>query len=102
LYSFPGWARGLEGVTGGKPGPVGTGWGPLGGAVLSLGWWGALGLERSIVWAGGVSGVEDDGWPSLLTSMASSLSQEASDGSASEGRRASGRRGGIGLCQHSL
>jgi len=55
-----------------------------------------------MVWAGGASGVEGAGRPSLPTSMASSLSEEASDSSSSEGAGASGWGGGTGLAPHVL
>ena len=80
----------LEEVTGGKPWPVGTGWDPLGGAVASGECWRALGVERSMGWAGGASEVAGAGRPSSPTSMASSISEEASDSSSSEGEGASG------------
>jgi len=79
--------EGLEGVTGGGPRPVGAGWDPLGGAGASLDWWRGLGVEGSIVQAGGASGVVGAGRPSLPTSMASSLSEEMSDSSLSKGGR---------------
>jgi len=82
--------KGLEGVTGGRPWPVGAGWDPLQGAGASLDCWRGLGVERSIVWAGGASGVVGAGRPSSLTSMTSSLSEEASDSSSSEGEGALG------------
>jgi len=82
--------KGLEGVTSGGAWPVGAGWDPLGGAGASLVCWRGLGVERSMVWPEGASGVEGAGWPSLPTSMASSLSGEASDSSSSEGGGASG------------
>ena len=47
-------------------------------------------MERSKVWAGGASGVEGAGRPSSRTSMASSLSEKASDTSSSEGAAGSG------------
>jgi len=43
-----------------------------------------------MVWVGGASGVEGAREPSSPTSVASSLSEEASDGSLSEGAGASG------------
>ena len=55
-----------------------------------------------MAWAEGASGVEGAGWPSSPTSMASSLLEEASDSSSSEGEGASGCGGGIGLALHSL
>jgi len=82
--------KGLEGVTGGGRWPVGTGWDPLGRVGASLHCWRGLGVERSIVWAGGALGVVGAGRPSLPPSMASSLSEEASDKSLSEGGGASG------------
>jgi len=69
---------------------VGASWDPLGGAGASLVCWRGLGVERSMVWVEGASGVEGAGWPSSPTSMASSLSEEASDSSLSEGGGASG------------
>jgi len=62
---------------------VGAGWDPLGGASRDP--WGGLGVERWMGWAGGVSGVAGSGRLSWPTSMASSLSEEASDSSSSEG-----------------
>ena len=81
------WAEpaGLEGVTGGRPVQVGAGWDPLGGTGASQDCWRGLGVERSMGKADGASGVEGAGRPSSLTSMASSLSEEASDSSSSEG-----------------
>jgi len=66
---------------------AGTRWG---GAVASLDWWRGLGVERSIVWGGGASGVEGAGPPSSPTSMASSMLKEASECASSEGAAASG------------
>ena len=48
------------------------------------------------------SGAVGAGWPSSPTSMASSLWEEVSDSSPSEGGRASCRGGGTGLALHSL
>jgi len=56
---------------------------------VSFDWRTGLGVERSTVWAGGALGVEGVGWPSSPTSMACSLSEEASDSSWSEGAGAS-------------
>jgi len=53
-------------------------------------------------WAEGASGVAGAGRPSWPISMASSLSEEASDSSSSEGGGASGWGGGTGLALHSL
>ena len=69
---------------------MGAGWDPLGGAGASRVCWGGLGVERSIVWVEGVSEVPGAGRPSSPTSMTSSLSEEASDSSSSEGGGASG------------
>jgi len=69
---------------------VGRGWDPLGGAGASRDCWRGLGVERSIGRAEGASGVMGAGRPSSPTSMASSLSEEASDSSSSEGGEASG------------
>ena len=80
---------GLEGVTGGRPWPVGAGWDPLGGAGASLVCWRGLGVERLMFWVEEASGVEGAGWPSSPTSMASSLSEKASDSSSLEGGGAS-------------
>jgi len=88
--SFPERVQGLAGVTGGKPRPVGAGWDPLGGAGASQDCWTGLGVERSMGWAEGASGVAGAGRPSSPISMASSLSEEASDYSSSEGGGASG------------
>jgi len=52
---------------------------------VSFAWGMGMGVERSTVWAGGASGVEGAGRPSSPTSMASSLLEEASDSSSSEG-----------------
>jgi len=82
--------EGLEEVTGGVPWPVGAGWGPLGGAGASLDWWRGLGVERSIVRAGGALGEEGAGRQSSPTSMGSTLLEEVSDSSSSEGAEASG------------
>ena len=81
---------GLERVTGSGTWPVGAGWDPLGGKGASLGRLGGLGVERSTVWVEGALGVENVWWPSSPTSMASSLSEEASDSSSSEGGEVSG------------
>ena len=78
---------GLEGVTGG-------------GAGAFLVCWRGLGMERSTVWVEGALGVEGPGRPSWPTSMASSLSEEASDSSSLEGGGGSGSGGGIGLALH--
>ena len=80
----------MEGVSGGKPGPVGAGWGPLEGSWVSIEWGGALGVEWALVWSEGALGVVGAGPTSLPTSMASSLSEETLDISSSEGGRASG------------
>jgi len=80
---------GLEGVTGGRPLPVGAGWDPLGGAGASRDCWRGLGVERSMGRAEGASGVVGAGWPSSPTSMASSQSEEASDSSSLQGGGAS-------------
>jgi len=80
----------LEGVTGGKPRPVGTGWDPLGGAGASQDCWRGLGVERSMGRVEVASRVVGAGRPSSPTSMASSLWEEASDSSSSEGGGASG------------
>ena len=69
---------------------MGAGWDPLGGVEVSRDCWRALGVERSMGRADGASGVLRAGRPELLTSMASSLTQEASDNSSSEGGGASG------------
>jgi len=74
----------------GKPRPVGFGWDLLGGAGASRVCWVGLGLERSMGRVEGASGVVGAGRPSSPTSMASSLSEEASDSSLSEGGGASG------------
>jgi len=81
---------GLEGVTGGRPGPEGGGRGLLGGEGSFPEWRGVLGVQSSMVWVEGALRVEGACWPSSPTSMACSLSVEASDGSSSEGREASG------------
>ena len=75
----------MEGATGGKPGPVGTGCGLLEGVWVALVWWRGLGVERSLVGAGAALGVVGGGRTSSPTSMASSLSEEASESSLSEG-----------------
>ena len=80
----------LEGVKGSGTWPEGAGLGPLGGAKVLLVCRGGLGVERSMVWVEGASGVVGAGRPSSPTSMASSLSEEASDTSSSEGGGASG------------
>jgi len=77
--------EGLGGVPGGGAWPVGSGWGPLGGAGSFLNCWGGLGVARSMVWVEGASGVEGAGRPLSPTSMASSLSEDVSDNSSSEG-----------------
>ena len=69
---------------------MGAGWDLLGGAGESLDCWRGLGVERSIVWAEGALGVVGAGWPSSPTSMASILSEEASDNCSSEGGGALG------------
>jgi len=69
---------------------VGAGWDPLGGAVASRDCWRGLGVERSTERAKGASGVVGAGRPSSPTSMASSLSEEASDSFSLEGGGASG------------
>ena len=61
--------EGLEGVTGGRPRPVGTGWGPLGGAGASRVRWVGFGVERSMGRAEGTSGVVGAGRPSSPTSI---------------------------------
>jgi len=94
--------EGLVGVTGSGTWPVGAGWGPLGGARASLGRRGGLGVDRSTVWVAGTLGVEGAWRQSSPTSMGSSLSEEASDSSLSEGEEASGWGGGTGLARHSL
>jgi len=82
--------EGLAGVTGSGTWPVGAGWGLLGSARASLGRWGGRGVERSTVWVAGALGAEGAWRPSSTTSMASSLSEEGSDSSSSEGGLASG------------
>jgi len=82
--------EGMKGVTGRGAWLVGAGWGPLGGVGVSLVCRRSLRVERSMAWAGGALAVEGAGWPSSPTSMASSLSEEASDSSSSEGGGASG------------
>jgi len=82
--------EGLEGVTGGGPCPVGAGWDPLEWVGASVGCWRGLGVERSMVWVVGPSAVAGAGRPSSPKSMASSLWEEASDDSSSEGGWASG------------
>jgi len=81
--------EGLAGVTGSGTWPVGAGWDPLGSA-RAVGWGGGVGVERSTVWVVGALGVEGAWRPSSTTSMASSLSEEASDSSSSEDGVASG------------
>jgi len=81
---------GLEGVSGGRPRPVGAGWDRLGGAGASRDCWRGLGVERSMGRAGGVPGVAGAWRPSSPTSMASSLSEETSASSSSDGGGASG------------
>jgi len=66
---------------------AGTRWG---GPGASRDCWRGLGVERSMGRAEGASGVVGAGRPSSPTSMAFSLSEEASDGSSSEGGGASG------------
>jgi len=68
---------------------VGVGWDLVGGAGTALGWWG-LRVERSKVWPRGACGVEGAALASSPTSMTSSLLEEASDSSSSEGAGASG------------
>jgi len=82
--------EGLVGVTASGTWPVGAGWGPLGSARASLGRRGGLGVERSTVWVAGALGVEGAWRPSSPPSMGSSLSEEASDSSSSEGGKPSG------------
>jgi len=77
--------EGLYGVSGSRPWPVGAGWGPLGGAWVSLDWRMGLGVERSLARVGGASGVEGAGRRLSATFIAPSLSEEASDSSSSEG-----------------
>jgi len=81
---------------------VGAGWDPLGGAGASQDCWRGLGVERSMGRADGATGVVGAGWPSSPTSMASSLLEEVSDSSSSEGGEALGPGGGTGLAMHSL
>jgi len=81
---------------------VGAGWDPLGGAGTSLVCWRGRGVERSMVWAEGASGVEGPGWPLSPTSIASSLSEEGSDSSSSEGGGALGCGGGTALALYSV
>jgi len=81
---------------------VGAGWDPLGGAGASLDCWRGLGVERWMAWVEGASGVVGAGRPSSPTSMASLLSEEASDSSWSEGGGASSSEGGTALALHSL
>ena len=95
-------AEGLEGVTGGKPRPEGAGWDPQGGVGPSRDPWRGLGVERWMGRVEGASEVAGAGQPSSPTSMVSSLSDEASDSSSSEGRGASDCGGGTGLAFHSL
>ena len=79
--------EGLAGVTGSGTWPVGAGWGLPGSERASVG---GLGVERSTVWVAGVLGAGGAGRPSSPTSMASSLLEEASDSSSSEGGEVSG------------
>jgi len=81
---------GLKEVTGGRPLPVGAGWDPLGVVGASRDCWRGRGVERSMGRAEGASGVVGAGRPLPPTSMASSLSEEASDSSSSERGGASG------------
>jgi len=81
---------GLEGVTGGRPLPVGARSDWLGGAGASRDCWSGLGVERSMGRAEGASGVVGAGLPSSATSLASSRLQERADSSSSEGGVASG------------
>jgi len=71
--------EGLEGVTGGWAVPVGAGWGPLGGAGSFQEWRRDVAVERSTVLIGGALGEEGTCWPLSPTSMASSVSEGASD-----------------------
>jgi len=82
--------QGLMGVTGGAAWPVGAGWHPLGGGEGVSGLLDGCGGERSTVWVEGASAVVGARWPSSPTSIASSLSEELSDNSLSEGGGASG------------
>jgi len=66
---------------------AGTCWG---GAGASLDCWRGLAVGRSTGRVVRASGVVGAGWPSSPTSMASSISEEASDSSSSEGGGASG------------
>jgi len=81
---------GLEGVTGSRPRPVGAGRDPQGGPRASQHCWKGLGLERSMGRVEGALGVAGAWRPSSPTYMASSLAEEASDSSLSEGGGASG------------
>ena len=99
---FRGEPDGLEGVTGGKSRSVGAGWDPRRGAGVSRDRWRGLGVERSIGRAEGASGVTGGRRPSSPTSMASSLSEKASDSSSPEGGGASGWDGRTGLALHCL
>jgi len=64
---------------------VGASWDLLGGAGAFLDCWRGLGVERSKAGVEGASGGVGAGRPLSLTSMASSLSEETSDSSSSEG-----------------
>ena len=101
VHHFRAEPDGLEGVTGNKPRPVGAGWDPLGRAGASRDCWGGLGVKRSMGRVEGASGVVGAGRPSSPTAMASSLSEEASDSSPSEGGGAPGWGGWTGLALHS-
>jgi len=63
---------------------VGAGWDPLGEAGASQDCGRGLLVERSMVWVEGVSEVAGAGRPFSPTSMASSLSGEASDTSSAQ------------------
>ena len=69
---------------------MGVGWDPLEGAGASRDCWRGLGVERSMERAEGALGVAGAWRPSSPTSMASTLSEEASYSSSSEGGGASG------------
>jgi len=74
---------------------VGAGWDPLGGVGASRDCWRGLAVETSLGRAGGAPGVVGAGRPSSPTSMASSLSEEASDSSSLKGGGASVEVGGL-------